>query len=271
MNDRNNVAGSRELTESACKMPVLFIGHGSPMNAIEDNEFSRAWHTVAQSLPEPKAILCLSAHWETVGTCVTAMQRPRTIHDFSGFPQALFDLEYPAPGDPLLAQRIQQSAGIPITLNFDWGLDHGAWSILCRMYPQANIPVLQLSLDRTQPAHFIYELGRSLKILRDQGVLIMGSGNIVHNLGAVVWKDTAYDWALAFDEQIKQLILAGDHDSIIHYQQLGEAARLSVPTFDHFYPLLYILGLQDSGETVSFFCEKVTLGSISMRSVLIGS
>ncbi|QFY43400.1 4,5-DOPA dioxygenase extradiol [Candidatus Methylospira mobilis] len=255
----------------AYQMPVLFIGHGSPMNAIEDNEFSRAWSRIAQSFPKPEAILCLSAHWETAGTYVTAMLQPRTIHDFAGFPQALFDLEYPAPGEPALAERIRQTVeGVAIKPDFDWGLDHGAWSILRRMYPQADIPVLQLSLDHSKPAQFHYDLGRALKVLRNQGVLVLGSGNIVHNLGAVIWKDIAHDWAIAFDQQIRKLILAGEHDAIIHYQQLGEAARLSVPAFDHFCPLLPVLGLQDKGEAVTFFCEKVTLGAISMSSVLIG-
>jgi 4,5-DOPA dioxygenase extradiol len=266
---------ARELQEpirSPLKMPALFIGHGNPMNAIEDNEFSRAWATIGQSLSKPKAILCISAHWETVRTRVTAMERPRTIHDFHGFPKSLFGLKYPASGDPILAKSIQKSVeNTPIELDRDWGLDHGAWSVLCRMFPSADIPVIQLSLDRTKPPAFHYEMGKSLRALRNQGVLIVGSGNIVHNLSLVVWGDTAYDWALAFDEQIKRLIVSGDHESIIHYDRLGEAARLSVPTPEHFLPLLYILGLQDEGEEVIFFSEKVTLGAISMRSLRVGS
>jgi len=271
MNKPDATVAGQKLDEPACQMPALFIGHGSPMNAIEDNEFSRAWRRIAQSFPKPEAILCLSAHWETDGTYVTAMRKPRTVHDFSGFPQALFELEYPAPGDPKLAERIRQTVeGVAIKPDFDWGLDHGAWSILCRMYPQADIPVVQLSLDRSKPAQFHYDLGKALKSLRNQGVLILGSGNIVHNLGAAIWKDIAHAWASDFDQQIRRLILADEHDAIINYQGLGEAARLSIPSFDHFCPLLPVLGLQGKGEAVTFFCEKVTLGAISMRSALIG-
>ena len=253
------------------RMPALFIGHGSPMNAIEDSEFSRVWEEVVQSIPKPKAILCISAHWETEGTRVTAMEQPRTIHDFSGFPKPLFDLKYPASGNPALARLIREMvADEPIILDSDWGLDHGSWSVLCRMFPRANIPVVQLSLDRTKPPAFHYGLGKSLREFRNQGILIVGSGNIVHNLGAVVWKDTAFDWALEFDDQIKRLIVSGNHDAIIHYDRLGDAAKASVPTAEHFLPLLYLLGLQEAGEEVQFFSEKVTLGAISMTSLQVG-
>lgn len=253
------------------QMPALFVGHGSPMNAIEDNEFSRTWAEVGQSFPRPRAILCVSAHWETVGTHVTAMASPRTIHDFRGFPKPLFDVEYPAPGDPALARFICQTlAGVPVRLDFDWGLDHGAWSVLCRMFPQADIPVVQLSLDRAQTPAFHYELGKSLGQLRNRGILIVGSGNIVHNLGAVAWNDTAYDWALEFDGRIKQLILSGDHESVIHYERLGDIAQASVPTAEHFLPLLYLLGLQEAGEAVKFFNAKVTLGAIAMTCLQVG-
>jgi len=252
-------------------MPALFVGHGSPMNAIEDSEFSHAWSEIGQSIPKPKAILCISAHWETDGTRITAMEQPRTIHDFFGFPKPLFDLKYPAQGDPALARLIHDWAvDVPITLDFEWGLDHGAWSVLCRMFPLADIPVVQLSLDRTKPTAFHYELGKSLRELRNRGILIVGSGNIVHNLGAVVWQDTAHDWALVFDGQIKQLIVSGDHDAIIHYDRLGDAAKASVPTAEHFLPLLYILGLQEAGEETTFFSEAVTLGAISMTSLRVG-
>lgn len=256
---------------SKIKIPVLFIGHGNPINAIEDNEFGRAWGAIAATLPRPKAILCISAHWETNGTRVTAMPQPRTIHDFYGFPQALFDLHYPAPGDPELARLTRQQVhSTEIYPDLDWGLDHGAWSVLCRMYPEAKIPVVQLSLDRTQAPRFHYELGRELKRLRDQGVLIIGSGNLVHNLKLLAWQEMAFDWALEFDEKLKQLILANDHDAIVDYSQWGRLAQLAIPTNEHFLPLLYVLALQEPDDELAFFTEKVTLGSISMRSLRIG-
>lgn len=256
--------------ESDTPMPALFIGHGSPMNAIEDNEFAQGWANVAQSFPQPKAILCISAHWQTVGTQVTAMAQPKTIHDFYGFPQALFAVNYPAPGSPELAQLIQQTVrSTSVESDQQWGLDHGAWSVLCRMFPDADIPVVQLSLNQHKPPEFHYELGKELRALRRRGVLIVGSGNIVHNLRMLRWADEAYDWAVEFDEQIKQAILAGDHDTIINYERLAELARLAVPTDEHFLPLLYVLACQEN-EAVSFFAEKVTLGAISMRSVRVG-
>ncbi len=252
-------------------MPALFIGHGSPMNAIEDNEFSRAWVEVARSLPKPKAVLCVSAHWETAGTRVTAMEQPKTIHDFYGFPPALFERRYPAPGSPDLARTAQGLARkSPIELDLDWGLDHGAWSVLCRMFPEADVPVVQLSLDQRMAPASHYELGRELRGLRKKGVLILGSGNIVHNLREMVWEDTAYDWALAFDERMKGLILSGDHEAIIGYSKLGRSALLAVPTPEHYLPLLYVLGTQDGADGVAFFADKVTLGSMAMRSVRIG-
>lgn len=254
-----------EFPDTEDRMPVLFVGHGSPANAIEDNEFSRAWLETARSLPKPKAILCVSAHWETVGINVTAMQHPRTIHDFRGFPQKLFQLEYPAPGCPILAQLVQQTvSGAEIKLDFDWGLDHGTWSVLHRMFPQADVPVIQLSLDLTKGPEFHYRLGRELRVLRNKGILILGSGNLVHNLERMVWQDSAYDWAIEFDQLIKQLILSQDHNAIINYPM-----GLSVPTNEHFLPLLYVLAMQDKDDDIMFFAEKVTLGSMSMRSVLI--
>jgi 4,5-DOPA dioxygenase extradiol len=253
------------------KMPALFVGHGSPTNAIEDNVYSAAWAAEGEALPRPGAILCISAHWETVDTQVTATERPRTIHDFSGFPQRLYEMQYPAPGSPSLAQLVRASVKkTEVRLDRQWGLDHGAWSVLCRMFPGADIPVVQVGLDRTKEAAFHYALGRELRGLRSQGVLILGSGNIVHNLGQIVWQDKAYDWALEFDDVIRGLILAGDHGSIVNYQSLGQAARLSVPTNEHFLPLLYLLALQDKEDAVRFFADKVTLGSISMRSLRIG-
>lgn len=253
------------------RMPALFVGHGSPTNAIEDNEFSRAWAATAAAIPRPAAILCISAHWETVGTHITAMERPGTIHDFSGFSQELFDVKYPAPGNPALARLVQQTVSLAdVRLDADWGLDHGTWSVLRRMYPAADIPVLQLSLDRTKAPAFHYQLGQELQGLRNKGVLIVGSGNIVHNLRMVSWQDTAYDWALEFDALMRQLILAGDHAAIMDYRMLGKPAQLAIPTNEHFLPLLYVLALQDKQDKVSFFAEKVTLGSMSMRSLLVG-
>jgi 4,5-DOPA dioxygenase extradiol len=257
--------------DSDVKMPALFVGHGSPMNAIEDNEFSRTWIEAGRSLPRPQAILCVSAHWETVGSQVTAMVLPRTIHDFYGFPQPLYEMHYLAPGSPALARLTQEAVrSTQVGLDYDWGLDHGAWSVLCRLFPNADIPVVQLSLDRTQDPAFHYELGKELKSLRRKGVLIVGSGNAVHNLGLVAWQDVAYDWALEFDDKIKQLILSGDHRAMIRYDQLGRAARLAVPTNEHYLPLLYTIAVQDHDEQVSFFADKVTMGSISMRSLRIG-
>jgi len=252
-------------------MPVLFIGHGSPMNAIEDTEYSRAWAEVARSLPKPKAILCVSAHWQTAGTRVTAMDQPRTIYDFYGFPPALYNKRYPAPGSPELAlMTVETLKDSHAELDSEWGLDHGAWAVLCQMYPKADLPVVQLSLDERKPPAFHYELGRELKGLRNKGVLIIGSGNIVHNLREIAWEDTAYDWALEFDTKMKDLILSGDHKAIIDYSKLGRSANLAVPTAEHYLPLLYVLGAQDKADKVGFFADRVTLGSMSMRSVRLG-
>ena len=258
-------------TQSEVRMPAFFLGHGSPMNAIEDNEFSRAWMEAGRSVPRPQAILCVSAHWETAGSQVTAMDQPRTIHDFYGFPRQLYEMRYPAPGSPGLARLIQETVRTaPVGPDHDWGLDHGTWSVLCRLFPGADIPVVQLSLDHTQGPAFHYELGKELRPLRHKGVLIVGSGNIVHNLGLLAWQDVAYDWALDFDDRIKQSILAGDHQPVIHYDQLGQSARLAVPTNEHYLPLLYALAVQEPDDQVSFFAAKVTMGSVSMRSLRIG-
>ncbi len=261
-----------QFADSDQKMPALFVGHGSPLNAIEDNEFSRAWIETGRALPTPRAILCVSAHWETRGTRVTAMEQPKTIHDFGGFPRALYEYQYPAPGSPDLARLIQETVTqAKVGLDDEWGLDHGAWSVLCRMFPRADIPVVQLSLDHFQPPEFHYALGRELRALRNKGVLIVGSGNIVHNLGAAIFDaDQQFDWAIEFDETIKRLILAGEHDPIVHYENLGRVAQLAVPTNEHYLPLLYILALQDPGEPVRFFAERVSMGSLSMRSMWIG-
>jgi len=253
------------------RMPMLFVGHGSPMNAIEDNEFSRAWQEAARAIPQPSGIVCISAHWETSGTKVTAMGAPRTIHDFYGFPKALFDKQYPAPGSPQLASRISELVKTRSVLpDQSWGLDHGTWSVLCRMYPQATVPVVQLSLDRTLKADGHYALGRELRDLRQEGVLIVGSGNIVHNLRLMVWEDTAFDWAVEFDRRVREWIIQQDHTSIIHYEKYGQPAILAVNSAEHYLPLIYILGLQEKDEPVSFFTEKLWGGSLSMRCVRIG-
>lgn len=252
------------------RMPALFVGHGSPMNAIEDNDFSRAWAQVGKSLPKPNAILCISAHWETAGTLVTGMDQPKTIHDFGGFPPELYEMEYPAPGSRDLAKLTVETVNkVPVEFDQSWGLDHGTWSVLCRMFPSADIPVIQLSLDQTRSPQFHYELGKELLALRNRGVLIVGSGNIVHNLRTITFQDKAFDWAIEFDQTVKRLIEKGDHQSIIRYQNLGQAARLAIPTNEHYLPLLYILALQVKQEQIHFFADRVTLGSISMRSVVI--
>jgi 4,5-DOPA dioxygenase extradiol len=255
-------------------MPTLFIGHGSPMNAIEESIYSAAWREAADSIPRPKAILCISAHWETEGTYITSMDQPKTIHDFYGFPEELFQVQYPAPGSRSLAERVRSlvsSTAVRLDDGYSWGLDHGAWSVLRRMYPKADIPTVQLSLDRTQHPSFHYDLGAELAALRSEGVLIIGSGNIVHNLRLLQWDAREpHSWAAEFDQKAAELILAGQHDRLVAYPALGEAARLSIPTNEHYLPLLYILALQQPGEPVSFFAEGVPLGSISMRSVRIG-
>ncbi len=257
--------------ETDVKMPVLFIGHGNPMNAIEDNEFSRGWADAGKQLTVPKAILCVSAHWLTRGTRVCAVPNPETIHDFGGFPQALFDVQYKAPGSPEFALETQQLiTKTKVELDNEWGLDHGCWSVLNKMFPAANIPVFQLSIDYYQTPQYHYELAQQLKDLRKKGVLIIGSGNIVHNLRLFTMQDVAFDWAIEFDTKIKEFLEKGDHDPIINYKTLGKAAELSVPTNDHYLPLLYSIALQEKNESLQFFNDKTTAGSISMRSLKIG-
>ena len=256
-------------------MPALFIGHGSPMNGIEDNEFSRDWEKLGQEIPLPKAVLCISAHWLTRGTYITAMPEPRTIHDFGGFPSELYDVQYPAPGEPKLAGEIKNiiqktSAG----LDHEWGLHHGTWSVVRRMYPEADIPVLQISIDYYRPPGYHYELAKELNTLRKKGVLIIGSGNMIHNLRMVAWDRInepgyGFDWALEMNENFKRLILEKDHEALINYNGLGQAAALSVPTPDHYYPLLYVLALQEDKESPKFFNDKTVAGSLSMTSVII--
>lgn len=253
--------------EEDARMPAIFVGHGNPMNAIEDNEFSRGWAAQGQLLPTPKAILCVSAHWLTKGTRVAAIEKPETIHDFGGFPQSLFDVQYPAPGAPEMAKTTSELiTTTKVELDHEWGLDHGCWSVLNKMYPSANIPVYQLSIDYYQTPEYHYALAAQLKALRKRGVLIMGSGNIVHNLRLFTWTDTAFDWAVEFDTKIKGFIEKGDHQSVINYKDLGQSALLSVPTNDHYLPVLYTLGVMEKTETIRFFNEKTTAGSISMRS-----
>ena len=255
-------------------LPAIFFGHGNPMNALQNNSWTAAWAAIGASLPRPTAILAISAHWYLPGTSVTAMSAPPTIHDFGGFPRPLFEVQYPAPGDPELARRVQSIlAPLEVSLDQEWGLDHGTWSVLKHVYPQADVPVLQLSIDETQPAAFHYELGQRLAPLRDEGVLVIGSGNIVHNLHTYAWgrhSPEPFDWAVRFEEQARQLLLAGQHEPLIEYEVLGEDARLAAPTPEHYLPLLYIIATQRAGEKVSFPVEGMDGGSISMLTVQVG-
>jgi len=257
------------------KMPVLFLGHGSPMNAIEDNEFVQGWRDIGKSLPKPAAILCVSAHWETRGTCVTAMDKPRTIHDFGGFPEELYSVQYPAAGSPDLAGEIRNVVTKTLVgMDDKWGLDHGCWSVVKHLYPDANIPVIQMSLDYTINAHQHYALANDLKILRNKGILIIGSGNMVHNLRLVDWNrlydDYGYDWALEADEKMKKYILNDDHKKLIDYDKQGKAFDLAIPTPDHYLPLLYALALKDGDDEVTIFNDKPLGGSLTMTSLKIG-
>lgn len=258
------------------KMPVLFLGHGSPMNAIEENEFVQGFWSVAAGLPKPRAILCVSAHWETRGTFVTAMPNPPTIHDFGGFPKALFDVQYPAPGSPTLARETKALVKkTEVGLDDKWGLDHGAWSVIKHLYPKADVPVIQMSLDHYQNPEYHYELARELSSLRRKGILIIGSGNMVHNLGMVAWDklnavDYAYDWAREASEKMNRFILEGDHQSLVKFRSQGKAFDLAIPTPEHFLPLLYTLALKDEKDEVSLFNDKAVAGSLTMTSVRIG-
>jgi 4,5-DOPA dioxygenase extradiol len=255
-------------------MPVAFIGHGTPMNALENNRHTDAWRAFAASIPKPTAILVISAHWYTRGIGITAMDKPKTIHDFGGFPQALFDMQYPAPGDPVLARRVQELLKpLDAHLDQDWGLDHGAWSILVHLFPDANIPVVQLSIDGTQPPQFHYDVGKQLRALRDEGVLILGSGNVVHNLGMLKRSDQApaYDWAVSCNDFVRKQIQNRNHAPLINYNSQGEAARLSIPTPEHYLPALYILGLQSDEDQASILTDGIDLSSISMLSFAVGA
>ncbi len=265
-----------ELKEEESLMPVLFIGHGSPMNGIENNAFSNYWKQLAKEIPTPKAVLVVSAHWLTRGTKITAMDFPKTIHDFGGFPQALFDVQYPAPGNPELAKETTAIiASTKAELDHDWGLDHGTWTVVRHMYPDANIPVLQLSIDYTKSPQYHYELAKELYNLRKKGVFVLGSGNMVHNLRMVAWDkidepEFGYDWALQMNTTFKELIGNNEHNKLINFQNLGREAQLSIPTPEHYLPLLYTLGLKNNKEAVSFFNDKAVGGSLTMTSVRMG-
>ena len=255
-------------------MPAIFFGHGNPMNALSKNTYTDGWNAIGRQLPRPKAILAVSAHWYIPATAVTAVSRPRTIHDFGGFPRELYEVEYPAPGDPSLAKRVQELlAPISTALDEHWGLDHGTWSVLCHVFPDADIPVVQLSIDETRSPEFHYQIGKRLAPLRDEGVLVMGSGNIVHNLHAYAWGTHGvepFDWALRFEKQARELLLKGDDVSLVAYDTLGRDAKLSVPTPEHYLPLLYVIALRREGEPVSFPVEGVDGGSVSMLTIQIG-
>lgn len=262
------------MTTRMKRLPAVFFGHGSPMVALEENATTQAWREIARRIGKPRAILCVSAHWLTRGTGVTAMKRPRTIHDFgASFPQALFDVDYPAPGDPLLAERVAKLlAPTPVVMDDRWGLDHGTWSVLCKAWPEANVPVVQLSMDAEKPPAWHYELGRRLAPLRDEGVLVMGTGNIVHNLPAMDWgrRDCPpYDWAARFNERIRAAIVEDDPEAVAAYEALGQDAQRAVPTPDHFWPLLYVLGARLPGDAVSFGPDHIEHGSLSMTSVVL--
>lgn len=261
--------------ESTDQMPVLFLGHGSPMNAIEENEFVSGFRNVAKEIPAPRAILCISAHWETKGTFVTAMENPRTIHDFGGFPQALFDVQYPAPGSPKLAKETQHIiTKTAVGLDDKWGLDHGAWSVIKHMYPNANVPVIQMSLDYSKSPQYHFELARELASLRRKGVLIVGSGNMVHNLRKVAWNrlnevNYAYEWATEASEKMKAYITKGDFQPLINYGAQGTAFQLAIPTPEHYLPMLYTLALKEERDEVQIFNDKAVAGSLTMTSLKI--
>lgn len=256
-------------------LPALFVGHGSPMNAIEDNAFRRGWQAIARTLPRPDAILCVSAHWETSGVRVTASERPETIHDFFGFPAALFDVRYPAPGSPELAAEVGKLLSEdkdPVEPDPERGLDHGAWSVLCAMYPDADVPVAQLSLNARRPPAWHGALGRRLAPLRNRGVLLLGSGNIVHNLAAIdVRRKDGYDWAIRFDAEIAERLRDDDRDGLFRYRELGPDADRAVPTPEHYLPVLYAAAVREPGESVDFFNQAIVGGSIAMRSFVVGS
>lgn len=255
-------------------LPAIFFGHGNPLNAVLENRYTAAWREIGTEVLRPKAILSISAHWFVPGTGVTISTSPRTIHDFGGFPQELYQVQYPAPGDPSLARRVQNMLK-PLPVGFDdsWGLDHGTWSVLRHVYPNADVPVVQLSIDEAQPASVHFEIGRRLAPLRAEGILIVGSGNLVHNLHAYAWgrhMPDPYDWAIRFEEEAKQMMIAGEYKPLIDYESLGPEAMLSIPTPDHYLPLLYVIGSRQDGEVITFPIEGVDGGSISMLTAKVG-
>lgn len=262
----------KNLAENGQTMPVLFVGHGSPMNAVEENDFTRGWQKSVENISKPNAIVVISAHWETRGTFVTAMEKPRTIHDFYGFPQKLFDVQYPANGSLETAASIAENAnGNSIGFDENWGLDHGAWSVLVHLFPNAEIPVLQLSLDYARSPKEHFELAKQLAFLRERGVLVIGSGNIVHNLRLVNFRNkSGDDWAIEANEIFKNLVASGRYDELFEYEKLGREAAMAIPSAEHFLPLLYALALQKKDEKIEFFNDAVELGSISMTSLKIG-
>jgi len=255
-------------------MPAIFLGHGNPMNAVSQNAYTEGWASIGKAIPRPRAVLAVSAHWYLPTCAVTVNAAPPTIHDFGGFPRELYEVLYPAPGSPDLARRVQQLLSpTPVGLDESWGLDHGTWSVLRHVFPEADIPVVQLSIDERQPSQFHYELGQRLAPLREEGVLVIGSGNLVHNLHTYAWGHEGaqpFDWAVRFEEQVRQLLLKGQHERIVAYENLGQDARLSVPTPDHYLPLLYILGLRRGQDQVSFPVQGVDGGSVSMLAVRLG-
>ena len=254
-------------------MPAVFFGHGSPMNALEQNRYTDAWGKIGASIPKPKAILCVSAHWYIRGTAVTAMPQPRTIHDFGGFPRELFALRYAASGSPELAARVRDLlAPVPVQLDQTWGLDHGTWSVLVHVFPDADVPVVQLSIDASKPAHWHYELATRLAPLRNEGVLIVGSGNVVHNLDTIRWGDDvpAFDWAARLNEKVRGHLRAREHQALIEFESFGADGRLSIPTPEHYLPLLYVLAQQQPGEAISLPLDGIELGSISMLTAVVG-
>lgn len=256
-------------------MPTAFFGHGSPMNALERNRYTLAWAQFGHTTPRPRAILCVSAHWCTRGTAVTAMERPKTIHDFGGFPPALYDVQYPANGDPALAAQVRHllAPAEVIEDSSDWGLDHGTWSVLRHVYPKADIPVVQLSLNARQPPSYHYELAKHLAPLRDEGVLVMGSGNIVHNLSTASWADgvASFDWAARFNARVRAHLVGGDHATLVDVDSLGADAPMCIPTPEHYLPLLYAIALQRPNDRIAFLTDRIELGSIGMMSVIVGA
>jgi 4,5-DOPA dioxygenase extradiol len=273
LNDLQNISDTFNASQ---RMPVLFLGHGSPMNAIEDNQFVQGFRKAAAEIPKPNAILCISAHWLTDGTNVTAMDLPRTVHDFGGFPQALFDVQYPAPGSPELARETAELLSPVLTEeDHQWGLDHGAWSVIRHMYPEADIPVIQMSIDYTKPPQYHFDLAKRLNKLRDKGILIIGSGNIVHNLRLIDWRNintvgAGWDWAIEARDKTNQWLLDGNFRKIIDYHKQGTSLQHAVPSPDHYLPLLYSLGLKDQAESLDLFNDELIGGSLSMTSVRIG-